>query len=183
MHISENVIFQKTNEIYTNDAHWYVTFVHDLKPFQGLVNKIKDDIESTSEILHTITYDYDKRELVQYFETFIHEVGHLSTVKTVHKTFWTFTNVVLILFFVTIGIIIVMYIIKLRLKTYHSFCLKRTVDEHETAVTVLKLPTKDVEEESVPHSSGGGSTTRKDQTFLGQTDAVLAWPKVGTEIK
>ena len=74
-------------------------------------------------------------------------------------------------------------IIKSKLKSYHSFCLKRTVGERETAVTVLQLPTKDVEEESVPHNSGGGSTTHKDQTFLGQTDAVMAWPKVGTEMK
>ena len=53
------------------------------------------------------------------------------------------------------------------------------------AVTASKLPTHDVEidakEESVPLNSGGGSTTRKDQTFLGQTDAMMAWPKVGAE--
>lgn len=116
-------------------------------------------------------------------QTFIHETRHLPTVNIKHKTFWTFTNVFLIILFATIGVIIVMYIIKFKLKTYHSFCSKRTVDERETAVTVLKLPTKDVEEESVPHNSGGGSTTYKDQTFLGQTDAVMAWPKVGTEMK
>ena len=68
--VSENVIFQKTNEIYTNDAHWYITFVHDLKPFQGLVNKIKDDIGSTSKILDTIAHDYDRKDLIEYVETF-----------------------------------------------------------------------------------------------------------------
>ena len=31
---SENVVFQKTNEVFINDAHWSVTFVHDLRPFQ-----------------------------------------------------------------------------------------------------------------------------------------------------
>ena len=48
---SENVIFQKANEIFTNDAHWYVTFVHDLKLYQGLINKISHDINSTNEIV------------------------------------------------------------------------------------------------------------------------------------
>ena len=63
--VSENVIFQKTNEIYTNDAHWHVTFVHDLKPFQGLVSKIKSDIASTSQILHAIAFDYNRKELME----------------------------------------------------------------------------------------------------------------------
>ena len=39
---SENVFFfQKTNEVFINDAHWSVTFVHDLKPFSNLISKIK----------------------------------------------------------------------------------------------------------------------------------------------
>lgn len=91
LHISENVIFQKTNEIYTNDAHWYVTFVHDLKPFQGLVNKIKNDIESTSKILHAVAYNYNKRELIEYVETFKSlqiEVDLLTdTYQSIYKTF------------------------------------------------------------------------------------------------
>ena len=107
-------------------------------------------------------------------QTFIHETRHLPTVNIKRKTFWTFTKVVLIILFATVGVIIAMYIIKFKLKSYHSFCLRGTVGERETAVTVLKLPTKDVEEESVPHNSGGCSTTNKDQTFLGQTDAVMA---------
>ena len=69
-------------------------------------------------------------------------------------------------------------------KSSHSFCLRGTVGEHETAVTVLKLPTQDVRsndiEESAPLNSKSGSSTNKDQSFLGQTDAVLAWPKIGT---
>ena len=48
----------------------------------------------------------------------------------------------------------------------------------------MKLPTQDVKsndiEESAPLNSKSGSSTNKDQSFLGQTDAVLAWPKIGT---
>ena len=62
----------------------------------------------------------------------------------------------------------------------HSFCLRRNVNEHETELTVMKLPTKDVEsmckdpEESVLLDSKSTSATFKDQPFLGQT---RAWPK------
>ena len=44
--------------------------MHDLKPFQGLVNKIKHDIGSTSKILDTIAHDYDRKDLIEYVETF-----------------------------------------------------------------------------------------------------------------
>ena len=37
---SENVVFQKTNEVFINDAHWCVTFVHDLRPFQNLISQM-----------------------------------------------------------------------------------------------------------------------------------------------
>ena len=36
---SENVVFQKTNEVFINDAHWPVTFVNDFRPFQNLINQ------------------------------------------------------------------------------------------------------------------------------------------------
>ena len=42
---SENIVFQKSNEIFINDAHWYVTFVHDLRPFQHLINQIQSDLK------------------------------------------------------------------------------------------------------------------------------------------
>ena len=38
---SENVVFQKTNEVFINDAKWSVTFVHDLRPFQKPIYRIK----------------------------------------------------------------------------------------------------------------------------------------------
>ena len=78
-------------KIYTNDAHWYVTLVHDLKPFQCLVNKIKNDIESTSKIVHAAAYNYNKRELIEYVETFKNlqiEVDLLTdTYQSILKTF------------------------------------------------------------------------------------------------
>ena len=64
---SENVVFQKTNEDFINDAHWYVTFVHDLRPFQHLINKIQSDLKSTDEI---ITKAYQGQNMTGYVEKF-----------------------------------------------------------------------------------------------------------------
>ena len=115
---------------------------------------------------------------------FMHGIRHMHKINKEQTSFWTFGNIALIVLFTVICVIIGIYMIKRYNKSSHSFCLKRTVGEHETAVTVLKLPTQDVRsndiEESAPLHSESGSSTNKDQSFLGQTDAVLAWPKIGT---
>ena len=67
---SENVVFQKTNEVFINDAKWSVTFVHDLRPFQKLINQIKNDLVHTDEIVRTITNFYESSNLTGYVETF-----------------------------------------------------------------------------------------------------------------
>ena len=33
--ISENIVFQNTNEVFIYDAHRSVTFINDLRPFQN----------------------------------------------------------------------------------------------------------------------------------------------------
>ena len=60
---SENVVFQKTNEVFINDAHWSVTFVYDLRPFQNLISQIKSDLAHTDEIVKTITNFYKRSNL------------------------------------------------------------------------------------------------------------------------
>ena len=61
--------------------------------------------------------------------------------------------------------------------------MREKVNEHDTKITDMKLPTNDVEstlkivDESVLLESKGTSATYKDQPFLGQTDARRAWPK------
>ena len=67
---SENVVFQKTNEVFINDAKWSVTFVHDLRPFQKLINQIKNDLVHTDEIVKTITNFYESSNMTGYVETF-----------------------------------------------------------------------------------------------------------------
>ena len=67
---SENVVFQKTNEVFINDAHLSVTFVHDLRPFQTLISQIENDLTRTDEIVRTITNYYKSSNLTGYVETF-----------------------------------------------------------------------------------------------------------------
>ena len=67
---SENVVFQRTNEVFINDAKWSVTFVHDLRPFQKLINQIKNDLVHTDEKVKTITNFYESSNLTGYVETF-----------------------------------------------------------------------------------------------------------------
>ena len=67
---SENVVFQKTNEVFINDAHWSVTFVHDLRLFQRLISKINSDLGYTDEIIRVITNFYQRSNLTGYVETF-----------------------------------------------------------------------------------------------------------------
>lgn len=88
---SENVVFQKTNEVFINDAHWSVTFVHDLKPFQNLINEISNDLVRTNEIVVAITNFYKSSNLTGYVETFksLHvEIDLLTdTYKSVYDNF------------------------------------------------------------------------------------------------
>ena len=88
---SENVVFQKTNEVFINDAHWSVTFVHDLRPFQNLISQIKSDLARTDEIVKTITNFYKSSNLTGYVETFesLHvEIDLLTdTYKSVYENF------------------------------------------------------------------------------------------------
>ena len=58
------MVFQKTNKVFINDAHWSVTFVHDLKPFSNLISKIKNDLAHVEEILKAITNFYERSNLM-----------------------------------------------------------------------------------------------------------------------
>ena len=61
--------FQKANEIYQNDAHLFVTFVHDLDPYHKLINKIRAGEDRTNEVAHVVKIDYHKSKLIAYAET------------------------------------------------------------------------------------------------------------------
>ena len=116
-------------------------------------------------------------------QTLVHGIHHLRKVHTETTSLWTFANIIIIAFIVIIVTTIVLLIIKLKYLPSHSFCLREKVNEHDTEITDMKLPTNNVEstlkivDESVLLESKGTSATCKDHPFLGQTDARRAWPK------
>ena len=75
------MVFQKTNEVFINDAHWSVTFVHDIKPFINLISKIKNDLAHVEEILEAITNFYERSNLTGYVETFLKNIRLFQLIK------------------------------------------------------------------------------------------------------
>ena len=78
---SENVVFQKTIEVYINNAYWIVTFVHDLRPFTNHINQISSDLSLTNEIILVITKSYRTSNMTGYLETLksLHVIVSLFT--------------------------------------------------------------------------------------------------------
>ena len=50
--------------------HNGVTFVHDIEPYQKLINKIRAHVDCTNVIVHVVKNDYYKSKLIVYAETF-----------------------------------------------------------------------------------------------------------------
>ena len=78
-------MFQKTNEVFINDAYWSVTFVHDLRLFQTLISQIDNDLMHTDEILRTITNYYKGSNLTEYLETFEFSHVEIDLLTDMHK--------------------------------------------------------------------------------------------------
>ena len=89
--VHENVVFHKTNEVSLNHARWLVTFIHDLRPFEIFIKKISKDLESSNEIMMTLTEWYRQHNFTAYHSTFKSlndEIGLLNdTYKTVKDNF------------------------------------------------------------------------------------------------
>lgn len=84
--ISENVIFERVNEVSTSHSRWLVTFVHDLKPYEHFINKINDDLNSVDEILRAISKFYDSQNKTGYVYTYdsLHKDVHM-----INDTLWS----------------------------------------------------------------------------------------------
>lgn len=87
----ENVVFHKTNEIYTNNAQWTITFVHDLRPYEIFIERINKDLESTHDITSSITNYYRRTNqtgFVYTFESLHEEIAMLNnTLKSITNKF------------------------------------------------------------------------------------------------
>ena len=58
--ITQNVAFQKVNEITTTHSRWLVTFIIDLEPYEHFINKIEDDFVKTDKAVSTMSAVQDK---------------------------------------------------------------------------------------------------------------------------
>ena len=67
--VHENIVFHKTNEVSLNHACWLVTLLHDLRTFEVFINKIDKDLESSNEIMMTLTEWYRQHNFMAYHST------------------------------------------------------------------------------------------------------------------
>ena len=58
-------------------------------------------------------------------QSFIHGIRQLPMVDLAQTTFWTFTNVALLVLFAIIGVVLFRYIIMFKIKSSHPFCLEK----------------------------------------------------------
>ena len=162
--------FDKTSYFERSDSLKSLLKLHNVTHFiigQQFSNKFNlSKVEIPPRLLHL-------KEIPS--QTFMHEIQHLRKVNTHKASYWTFANVTIIVLVLRIVVTIVWFQFKSKCQSSHSFCLRGTVNEYETGITVLKLPTNDVVEskttgeeklKSVTLDSGSASATFKDQISL-----------------
>lgn len=95
--IKDNVIFQKQNEIFVNDAKWLVTFVHDLAPYGVFINDVRHSVIKTQDVLNVVTAMYKEQNLPGYHESFKSLNVELDLLTNIYQmarhTFYQYTNV------------------------------------------------------------------------------------------
>lgn len=67
--ISENVIFQKTNEVTITHAKWLASFLIDLEPFNGFLDKLENDIQIAMVTANTIIGKFRGKDKQAYWTT------------------------------------------------------------------------------------------------------------------
>ena len=82
--VFENVVFQKTNEITTVHAHWLITVVHDLKPYERFIEHISKDIDRVQSILDSVAGSYNKSNDFGYSATLLSLSQEVDLLREVH---------------------------------------------------------------------------------------------------
>ncbi len=62
----ENVVFEKSNTIYTNSARWLLTFVHDLIPYKLFIDTIGKDLNEIRGTIKVLQGQYKRNNLTGY---------------------------------------------------------------------------------------------------------------------
>ena len=69
-----------------NHARWLVTFIHDLRPFHVFINKISKDLESSNDIVMTLTEWYRQHNFMAYHSTFKSLNDEIGLLNDTYKT-------------------------------------------------------------------------------------------------
>ena len=89
--VHEDVVFHKTNEVYSNHARWLLTSIHDLRPLRFFINKISNVLESTNAIMIAVTNWYRQHNFTichSTIKSLNDEIGLLNdTYKTIQYNF------------------------------------------------------------------------------------------------
>jgi len=96
--VRENVVFQKVNEIFVNDAKWLITFVHDLTPYTEFIDKVHENTNKIRNVMTEVIDQFSDQNIKSYVETFKSleiEIQLLTeTYKSVQQTFDQYTSLI-----------------------------------------------------------------------------------------
>lgn len=96
-YVRENIVFEKVNDVFVNDAKWLVTFVHDLAPYIEFINKVESSTNFTKNIVKEVASLYESKETTGFKETFRSleiELNILTgTFQTVKQSFDQYNNI------------------------------------------------------------------------------------------
>lgn len=83
--ISENVVFDKINDIATTRSKWPVSFVTDLKPFEKFIERLSQDLVTTAGLAQQVIKRYDGSGKENFMNTFTSLRNEFRLLTETHK--------------------------------------------------------------------------------------------------
>ncbi|CAC5415478.1 unnamed protein product [Mytilus coruscus] len=84
--ISDNIVFDKVNTVTTTRSKWLVTFIIDLKPFEGFLNRISHDMVKSSALAQTVLRRYEQPGKEHFYNTFSNLEQEFNLLMDMHRS-------------------------------------------------------------------------------------------------
>ncbi|CAG2205199.1 unnamed protein product [Mytilus edulis] len=84
--ISDNIVFDKVNTVTTTRSKWLVTFIIDLKPFEGFLNRISHDMVKSSALAQTVLRRYEQPGKEHFYNTFANLEQEFNLLMDMHRS-------------------------------------------------------------------------------------------------